>query len=716
MTKTTDVLQEFQIRGLDCAEEVAVLKRELGPLVGMESRLAFHILDGTMTVLPGEPFVTSLQIVEAVARTGMKATPVAGGTTAIVSETRLGKFVLPTISGVAIGLGMIAHGAMTGWGAMLEATSGVPMFSKSFYLLAIVAGVWAVLPKAWFALKRYRPDMNLLMVVAVVGALIIGEWLEGATVAFLFAVSLALESWSIGRARRAVAALMELTPTKVRVKDPSGERELPPEAVAVGTVFFVRPGDKIPLDGTISTGRSTVDQASITGESVPVEKDPGDTVFAGTVNGDGLLEVTSTKRADDTTLARIVRMVRDAQNKRGPSEQWVERFARIYTPAVMILAMIVALAVPLVLSQPFAPWLYQSLVLLVIACPCALVISTPVSIVASLASAARNGVLIKGGMFVEAPATLRCIAFDKTGTLTRGKPEVRDIIPLAGESEDRVLSLAAALEERSNHPLARAIVDAARSRGLKWIPVSELQTAQGRGVTAMQDGHAFWLGSHRWLDEKKLESASLHTQLEEYAAEGKTVVVVGRDDELLGIITLADAVKPETQAILADLKALGVERLVMLTGDNKGSAKRLADAIGLDDYTAEMLPENKVQKIEALVREFGFVAMIGDGVNDAPALARATIGIAMGAAGSDAAIETADIALMTDDLRKLPWLIRHSRRTLRTIRQNIAFSLAVKLCFVVATFAGFASMWAAIAADTGASLIVIANGLRLLRR
>ena len=709
MTKPTDVLQEFQIRGLDCAEEVAVLKRELGPLVGAESRLAFHILDGTMTVLPGDPVVTSSQIIEAVARTGMQAKPVDGNRTPISPETRQGKFVLPAISGIAIGLGMMAHRTMA-------TDSSIPTLSKSLYLLAIVAGVWVVLPKAWYALKRYRPDMNLLMVVAVVGALMIGEWLEGATVAFLFAVSLALESWSVGRARRAVAALMELTPTTVRVKDPTGERELPPDAIAVGTIFIVRPGDKIPLDGTISTGRSTVDQASITGESVPVEKDPGDTVFAGTVNGDGLLEVTSTKRADDTTLARIVRMVRDAQNKRGPSEQWVERFARIYTPVVMTLAMFVALVVPLALSQPFAPWLYQSLVLLVIACPCALVISTPVSIVASLASAARNGVLIKGGMYVEAPATLRCIAFDKTGTLTRGKPEVRDIIPLAGESEDRVLSLAAALEERSNHPLAHAIVVAARSRGLTWIPVSELQTAQGRGVTATRDGQTFWLGSHRWLDEKKLESASLHAQLEEYAAEGKTVVVVGRDDELLGVITLADAVKPETQAILADLKSLGVERLVMLTGDNLGAAKRLADAIGLDDFTAEMLPENKVQKIEALVRDFGSVAMIGDGVNDAPALARATIGIAMGAAGSDAAIETADIALMTDDLRKLPWLIRHSRWTLRTIRQNIAFSLAVKLCFVVATFAGFASMWAAIAADTGASLIVIANGLRLLRR
>ena len=709
MTKTTDGLQVFQIRGLDCAEEVTVLKRELGPFVGTESRLAFHILDGTMTVLPGDPVVTSSQIVEVVARTGMKATPVVGDPTAIVPETRWGKFVLPTISGVAIGLGMIAH--------RTTATDlSVPILSKSLYLLAIVAGVWVVMPKAWYALKRYRPDMNLLMVVAVIGALIIGEWLEGATVAFLFAVSLALESWSVGRARRAVAALMELSPTIVRVKDPSGERELPPEAVAVGTVFIVRAGDKIPLDGTICVGRSTVDQASITGENVAVEKDPGDTVFAGTVNGDGLLEVISTKRADDTTLARIVRMVRDAQSNRGPSEKWVERFARIYTPAVMILAIFVAFVVPLAVRQPFTPWLYPSLVLLVIACPCALVISTPVSIVAALASAARNGVLIKGGTFVEAPATLRCIAFDKTGTLTRGKPEVREIIPLAGESEDRVLSLAAAIEERSSHPLARAIVVAARSRGLTWITVSELQTAQGRGVTATQDGQTFWLGSHRWLDEKKLESPSLHAQLEQFATEGKTVVVVGRDDELLGVITMADAVKPETQAILAELKSLGVERLVMLTGDNTGAAKRLADAIGLDDFTAEMLPENKVQKIEALVREFGTVAMIGDGVNDAPALARATIGIAMGAAGSDAAIETADIALMTDDLRKLPWLIRHSRRTLRTIRQNIAFSLAVKLAFVVATFAGFASMWVAITADAGASLIVIANGLRLLRR
>lgn len=707
--------RDFRISGMDCAEEVVVLKREIGPIVGGEERLAFHVLDGRMTVLPEAADIPTERIVETVKRTGMAATLIQAGTAAQTPDGRGLKTILTTASGVAILLGMAIQGFTLGWKGLFGSEASIPVACKVLYLIAVLAGVWQVLPKAWFSLKSLRPDMNLLMVVAVTGALAIGDWLEAATVAFLFAVSLALESWSVGRARRAVAALMELAPTIVRVKDAAGERQLPPEQVEIGALFIVRPGDKIPLDGTVKSGQSSVNQASITGESQPVTKEPGDAVYAGTVNGDGLLEVENTKRAQDTTLAKIVQMVSDAQGKRGPSEQWVDGFARVYTPIVMLFAVAVCLLPPLLFGETFTPWLYRSLVLLVIACPCALVISTPVSIVAGLAAAAKKGVLVKGGAFLEAPATLRCIAFDKTGTLTKGEPEVDEVVGLGTLGEGEIIALAASLEEQSSHPIAKAIIGEAKSRGLTWQAASDLQTVQGRGLTAIVSGREFWIGSHRWLDEKKLEPTGLHERLQKSTEEGKTIVVLGCGNDLIGAILLTDAIRAETKATLLELKNLGLERLVMLTGDNKGTAMALASQIGIDGFDADMLPQDKVARIEALVAEFGRVAMVGDGVNDAPALGRATIGIAMGAAGSDAAIETADVALMSDDLSRMPWLVRHSRRTLTVIRQNIAFALAVKAIFMIATFAGFASMWAAIAADAGASLLVIANGLRLLR-
>jgi Cd2+/Zn2+-exporting ATPase len=483
----------------------------------------------------------------------------------------------------------------------------------------------------------------------------------------------------------------------------------------VGALFQVKPGERVPLDGVILQGSSALDQAPITGESLPVPKIPGEEVFAGSINGDGALVVECSKPASDTVLARIIRMIGEAQSKRAPSEQWVDRFARIYTPVVMVLAILVALVPPLLLGGAWTDWFYRALVLLVIACPCALVISTPVSIVAGLACAARHGVLVKGGVHLEAPARLRAIAFDKTGTLTEGRPKVQEVIPFGFHSEKVLLRVAGALESQSAHPLAMTIVDYVRSQGLEFQAAQDVQALQGRGVQGTLEGRTYWLGSHRHLEERGLESPEVHARLVAQESQGRTLVAVGSDGELMGLIALADAVRPDTRDTLRQLRQAGVEHLVMLTGDNRGTAEAVATQAGIGELRAELMPEDKVTAIEALVAEHGQVAMVGDGVNDAPALARATLGIAMGAMGSDAAIETADIALMKDDLTRLPWLIHHSRRTLAVIRQNITFALAVKAVFVVLTLIGHASLWSAIAADMGASLLVIFNGLRLLR-
>jgi Cd2+/Zn2+-exporting ATPase len=426
------------------------------------------------------------------------------------------------------------------------------------------------------------------------------------------------------------------------------------------------------------------------------------------------LEIETTKAADDTTLARIIKMVGDAGSKRAPSEKWVEKFAAFYTPVVMIAALLMLLIPPLAFDGAWSVWLYRSLVLLVIACPCALVISTPVSVVAALAAAARNGVLIKGGVFIELPAQLKAIAMDKTGTLTQGAPAVVDVVPMNGHDEAELLMRAGALELNSNHPLARAIVDEAKRRNIELVAADNFETIQGKGAAGVINGKAFWLGSHRYLDQRGQETPEIHEQLESMQEAGRTVVVVGNEEHVCGFITLADAIRKETRDAIRQLHEAGVEHLVMLTGDNEGTAKAIAKEAGIDEVHAELLPEDKVAAVERLVEKYGYVAMIGDGVNDAPALARASLGLAMGAAGSDAAIETADIALMSDDLSKVPWLIHHSRRTLRVIRQNIVFSLGIKLVFVVLTFAGYASLWAAIAADMGASLLVIINALGLL--
>ena len=714
----------FRIQGMDCADEVAVLRREIGPLVGGDEKLAFDLLNARMTVLDGAAPVSANDIREAVRRTGMTAVewrPQDAKARDAGEWHRRQQVWFTSLSGIFVAVGFGIHiwlaGGVTEALRLLESHSGqpAPWPEIAAYLAAVVFGGRFIIVKAWYAARSLRPDMNFLMTVAVLGAMIIGEWFEAAIVTFLFALSLALESWSVGRARRAIAALLDLAPPVVRLIRPDGsEATVAVAEIKAGDRFIVPAGERIALDGRVVAGSSAVNQAPITGESVPVEKEVGGDVFAGTINGDGTLTVEATKAAEDTTLARIIRMVEEAHARRAPSEQWVERFARVYTPAVMLLAFLVFLGPPLLFGGAWHEWFYRALVLLVIACPCALVISTPVSIVAALAASARSGVLIKGGAFIELPARLKAIAMDKTGTLTRGEPEVVRVMPFNNHTETELLARAAALEARSTHPLARAVLRHAEEKGVRLVPAEDVQVLKGKGLTGRSDGDVFWLGSHRYVVERGQDMPDVARAAEELERDGKTVIVIGNERHVCGLIAVADTIRPEARDIVAQLHAAGIEKVIMLTGDNRITAEAVAREAGIDEVYAELLPEDKLAKVDELVKRFGTVGMVGDGVNDAPALARANLGIAMGAIGSDAAIETADIALMADDISKLPWLVRHSKRTLAIIRQNIGFSLGVKVVFVVLTFAGVASLWGAIAADMGASLLVVLNGLRLL--
>lgn len=740
---------------MDCAEEIAALKSVLGPVAGVQD-LQFDLLNGKLTVVFDDTQTSEVALIAAVASTGMKAEVWREADGVPPSKSwweNNGRLTLTLSSGALLVVGFACHGTASGFGTVFSGGSmdGVPFLAKAMYLSAMITGAWFVAPKALHALSRARPDMNLLMVVAMVGAVLVGEWMEGATVAFLFALSLLLESWSVGRARRAVSALLNLSPPKARIihlgshggqtepvcstgcctavgpqehhEDEHKHREATGEvheelvhvaSVPVGTTVIVKPGERFPLDGRISKGETEVNQAPITGEAVPVAKAPGAEVFAGTINGDGAVEFVTTKPSADTTLARIIRMVSEAQARRAPSEQWVETFAKYYTPAVMLLALLVAV-IPPMMGGAWDKWIYEALTLLVIACPCALVISTPVSIVAALTAAARQGVLVKGGLFIETPSRIRVVAMDKTGTLTEGRPAVTELVPRSGHTSDELLEIAAAIESRSEHPLASAIVKFAEAKGIMSQAAENFQVIKGKGASATLDGKPVWIGSHRYLKERGQETQEMRAKIEALSTAGASIVVIGNDEHICGFIAVADKVRDSAAKTVSALKAAGVRRVVMLTGDNRGTANAIARATGVDEVLAELLPEDKVAAVERLMKEHGPLAMIGDGVNDAPALARADLGVAMAATGTDAAIETADVALMNDDLSRLPWLFSHSRRTLGIIRFNIFLSLAVKGAFVMLTFAGAASLWSAIAADTGVSLFVVTNALRLLR-
>jgi Zn2+/Cd2+-exporting ATPase len=625
-------------------------------------------------------------------------------------ESPLPQGVLVAVSGILTGVGLVLGWMHLGPGWLVTVV----------FALATLAGGLLVFPAAWRALLGKRLDMNVLMTVAVVGAWIIGEHGEAAAVVFLFSLSELLESWAATRARRAVQALLELSPPTAIVLGTDGmEREIAVADVAIGTEIRVKSGSRVPLDGEVISGNSSVDQAPITGESVPVDKAPGDLVFAGTVNQQGSLTVRVTKAAGDSTLARIIQLVGDAEEDKPPTQRWVDRFAAIYTPAVFVAAILVAVIPPLLMGQAWNPWVYRSLVLLVIACPCALVIATPVSIVSGLTALARRGVLVKGGVYLEAVGKLRALAVDKTGTITQGKPQVTGIT-MVGNCSEEVLRLAASINCHSQHPLAAAIADAANLRKLSFEPATAYLSVTGQGARATISGHPYFIGNHRMAHEAGVCTPEIEVILSAIEAKGQSLAILGHAPhdgcagEILGILAIADTLRPEVTEALRRIHAAGIEKVIMLSGDNQRTASAIAKQAGIDEAIGDLMPEQKVESIRKLVAEYTHVGMIGDGVNDAPALAIASVGFAMGAIGSDTAIETADIALMKDDLTRVAETIILGRRTLRIIRFNVTFALAIKAVFLVLAFFGIAGLWLAILADTGATLLVIMNSLRLL--
>ena len=723
---------EFRITGMDCAACAQSIERGVAQLPGV----AVCTLNFTTERLHVQGPINRAAIVQRVHDLGFVALPAADQDSAPVapaappsfwaflwsrSETRLA-----LLGALLIVPGLIFHELLR-WQAWWIDLLGV---------LALLVAGGPVVRSAWRALTISRDlNINVLMTIAAAGAVVTGAYTEAGMVMVLFALGEALEGYTSTRARHAVRSLMAVVPeTAVRltmVDDLAKEDRVAVADLAVGNLILVRPGERIAMDGIVRAGESRVDQAPITGESLPVEKQPGDTIFAGTINGGGALEVTITRVASENTIARMVRLVAEAQARRAPLQRVVDQFARIYTPLVVLLALLVAVVPPLVAAQPFwgdDGWLYRALTLLVVACPCALVISTPVSIISALTAAARTGVLIKGGAALEALARVRVIAFDKTGTLTAGRPQVvavrsADCANLADDTScpacDDLLALAGAVERRSEHPLAHAIVAAAAAQGLDArYPAAEGVTAlvgQGvRGTVAMQ---TILIGSHSAFDRTVAHTAAHCAAASADAAQGYTPLMLSADGAYRGTISVADTVRASSRAAVADLHALGLRAVVMLTGDNAGTAQRIAADVGVTDVRAELLPEQKVAAIQQLTAQHGPVAMVGDGINDAPALATASVGIAIGGAhgGSNQAMETADVTLMSDDLRQLSAALRLSRAALRTVRVNIALSIGIKLVFLALVLAGLGTMWMAVLADVGVALLVTLNGMRLLR-
>ena len=689
----------FRIEGMCCGEEASILRRRLQPLSGVEDVVA-DVIGQRLHVKYDAAVVSTNAIVDAVAEIGMRAwleheQPV----TAPVDRVR-SVLLAVSATGLGLGLALSAIGASQ-WSVLALATA------------AVTGGISPAL-RAWRSFRALELDINVLMVLAVIGAMVLGEWAEAATVVFLFAISQWLESRTMERAREAIRALIDLAPDQARITLDDEEILTPIDRVAIGAVMIIRPGEKIPLDGKVFRGRSEVNQAPITGESLPIDKTIGDEVFAGTINGHGAIAVTVTKLRRDSTLARIVHLVETAQAQRAPAQQFIDRFARWYTPAMLLVAIGVAIIGPLIQGS-FEMWFYRALVLLVVSCPCALVISTPVSVISALAGAARRGVLIKGGIYLERLAGIRLIAFDKTGTLTRAALRIVSVESAPGVSDVQLLAAAASVERRSEHPIASAILAAAAQRGLRVVVASEIVALPGLGARGTVDGETVVCGNVRLFRDQGLLDGFWNARADAVASTGASPVLIARNGRVIGLLGVADEARDVARDSIDLLRRQGLHPIVMLTGDQPGSARAIGARLGMDEVQAGLLPDEKVMAIRELRRRHGSIAMVGDGVNDAPALAAADVGIAMGAIGSAAALETADVALMSDELPKIAYAIRLSRATVRNIHVNVTLSLVLKAAFLAFAIGGVATLWMAVVADTGASLLVVANAMRLLR-
>jgi Cd2+/Zn2+-exporting ATPase len=692
----------YRIAGLDCGDCAAKLEKRVTAIPGVVAATVIFAT-GKMIV---EHTLDDAVIKKAVQQAGYSAE-------ADRADSRQ-QNVKPIWWKSVRALATLASGTLLA-GALVLSWLGLSKgLVTPLYALAIVTGGFHAARSGWYSLRSVSLDMNFLMTAAIVGAAVLGEWSEGATVAFLFSFGNTLQTYTMEKTRRSIESLMELAPPEALVRRNAQERRLPVEDIVVGDIIIVKPGERIAMDGTVVDGASAVNQATITGESIPVEKNAGDPVYAGTVNEQGALEIQVTQIAANSTLAKIFHLVEEAQGQKAPSQQFVDIFAKYYTPLVLVVAAGIMTLPWLVFQQPFAPWFYNGLVLLVISCPCALVISTPVSIVSAIGNASRHGVLIKGGAYLEEMSAIKAIAFDKTGTLTQGRPVVTDIIVVNGNSETEALIIAASIEKRSEHPLARAI--AQRAKGLVLKPALQFKALVGKGVQAEIEGQLMYIGNLRLFEELGYDVRQYEQRLADLEQHGKTVIFLGSQEKIEAMIAVADTLRQNSQGIVRSLHQAGLKHVVMLTGDNRRVAGAIATTLDLDAFYSDLLPADKVATIKQMQLEYGKVAMVGDGVNDAPALASATVGIAMGVTGSDTALETADIALMTDDLGKLTYIMQLSRKTVAIIKQNISFSILIKLIFILFLIFDMATLWLAVFADMGASLLVTLNAMRLMRR
>ena len=697
----------FLIAQMDCPTEEALIRKKLSAMPSVQD-VQFNLMQRLLTVdhLPLEREA----IAQAIRSLGFTAelpeTVLQDGTAAVARKPAHWPLALACAAAVASEIASFA--AFPGW------------IAASLAVLAVIAGGLGTYKKGWVAIRNGNLNINALMSIAVTGALLLGQWPEAAMVMVLFSVAELIEAKSLDRTRNAVQKLMQLAPERATVQQPNGTwHDVDAKSVSINSIVRIKPGERIGLDGVVMAGRSTVNQAPITGESLPVDKAPGDAVFAGTINESGSIEYRVTARSGDTTLARIIHAVSEAQGSKAPTQRFVDQFARVYTPVVFALAVAVAVLPPLLLGGVWHDWIYKALVLLVIACPCALVISTPVTIVSGLTAAARKGILIKGGAYLESGRKLTWLALDKTGTITHGKPAQTHFEALGNTDINRCRQLATSLAGRSDHPVSQALARAANADNIAPLSVDEFEALPGRGVQGTIDGKPYALGNHRLVEALGHCSAGLEARLGTLEREGKTVVLLIGEEGVLALFAVADTIKQSSRAAIGDLHALGV-RTVMLSGDNSHTAAAIATAVGIDEARGDQLPEDKLtavaNAVAKLAADGAVVGMVGDGINDAPALARADIGFAMGAMGSDAAIETADVALMDDDLRKIPAFIRLSKATHAVLVQNIVLALGIKAVFFVLALTGAGTLWMAVLADVGASLLVVANGLRVLRR
>ncbi len=706
----------FQIKGLDCPDCAAKLQKRISLLEGVHEA-SLNYASATLLVRHDTEKTGRADILAALEEAGYLASLIAAGAPVPAAgffSIRNHRVFSTVISGGLIALAFVA--------LLLGKQLTIPPFAVAelpitlphlLYLFAIIAGGYHVARSGYYSLMAKTFDMNFLMTVAVIGALGIGEIEEGAMVVFLFSLGNTLQSYTMDKTRNALRSLMDLAPKEAHLKKGGRLLNIPVFDIRIGDLIIVKPGEKVPVDGSIVEGTSAVNESPITGESRPVDKRAGETVFAGSINGSGSLEVRVEKQASDSTLSRIIHLVEEAQAQKAPSQTLIDAFAKAYTPLVIISAGAVSVIPPLLFSAPFTEWFYRGLMLLIISCPCALVLSTPVSIVSAIACASRNGILIKGGAYLEEMGAIGAIAFDKTGTLTSRSFLVTDVIGMRGENPGDILKAAASLEMKSEHPLAKAIVTHAQQEGLVFKEPPGLITYPGMGAQAMLDGSQALIGNCAFFLERGIDTTPYDRELARLENEGKTAVLVHYHSGS-GIIALADTVRQEAGSCIEELRRQGIRHMVMLSGDNDRVSSSIARVLKVDGYKAELLPDQKVDAVRELLFKYEKVAMVGDGVNDAPALAVSSVGIAMGAAGSDAAIEAADIALMADDLLTLPFLVHLSRRTLSTIKTNIAFSLTVKAAFIVTVLLGWANLWMAVAADMGTSLLVIVYGMRLM--